>query len=119
MSLYQPATPYSDSIERPACRCGTHMMLDQIEAHADPELEKRTFACPKCGISIVLDRIEVYRVYILGEANFIGARELRCSTDGEAVERAKQLVDGHALEVWHRGIRIARIQRSGKVPRSH
>ena len=32
MSIFQPATPYSESIERPACdKCGTKMQLAMIE----------------------------------------------------------------------------------------
>lgn len=54
MSIYQPATPYSDSIKRPACpRCGTRMMLARITPVRDkPDHDKRSFECPKCGNEI-------------------------------------------------------------------
>jgi predicted RNA-binding Zn-ribbon protein involved in translation (DUF1610 family) len=49
MTIYQPATTYSAAIIRPSCpRCGTRMMLARIEP-AQPEHDKRTFECPKCG----------------------------------------------------------------------
>jgi hypothetical protein len=33
-------------------------------------------------------------------ASFIGYEPLVCRDDGEAVSKAKQLVDGHNVEVW-------------------
>jgi len=32
--------------------------------------------------------------------------ELFCESDDEAKERARQLVDGHAIELWDEGRRI-------------
>jgi C4-type Zn-finger protein len=51
MTIYQPATPYSNSITRPTCpRCGTKMMLSLIEPVPNrPDHDKRTFDCLKCG----------------------------------------------------------------------
>jgi ribosomal protein S27AE len=52
MTLYQPATPYSDSIERPQCsECGTTMLLARIEPDK-PDHDRRTFQCAKCGHSL-------------------------------------------------------------------
>jgi hypothetical protein len=49
MTIFQPATPYSNSIERPACsKCGTQMMLARIEPDK-PDHDKRTFECPSCN----------------------------------------------------------------------
>lgn len=49
MTLYKPATPYSDSIKRPPCaKCGEQMWLARIEPDL-PEHDKRSFECPKCG----------------------------------------------------------------------
>jgi ribosomal protein S27AE len=49
MTTYQPATPHSDSIVRPACsKCGTATRLFGIEADA-PGLELLSFECPACG----------------------------------------------------------------------
>ena len=49
MTKYQPATPHSDSIERPNCpKCGTKMRLFGIEAER-PGYELHSFECPKCN----------------------------------------------------------------------
>lgn len=49
MTIYQPATPYSDSITRPPCtKCGTKMLLSRIEPD-EPNHDKRTFECPSCN----------------------------------------------------------------------
>jgi transposase-like protein len=48
MTFYQPATPETDAIVRPACpRCGARMMLARIEPDS-PGHERRTFECPSC-----------------------------------------------------------------------
>jgi hypothetical protein len=42
-----------------------------------------------------------YRAYLVGnDGHFINVMEFRCPDDTEAVEQAKQLVDGHDVEVW-------------------
>ena len=42
-----------------------------------------------------------YRAYIVGQDDhFIGIQELVCGDDKEAVAEAKQLLDGHDIEVW-------------------
>jgi hypothetical protein len=42
-----------------------------------------------------------YRVYTVGlDRHFIGFEPLICRDDGEAVAKAKQLLDGHDIEVW-------------------
>ena len=49
-----------------------------------------------------------YRAYILGPDGHVKDRVDFFSTDDEAAkERAKQLVDGHDVELWHRDHRIA------------
>ena len=48
MTLYQPATPYSDAILRPPCsKCGTKMQLARIEPDM-PDHDRRTFECSNC-----------------------------------------------------------------------
>jgi hypothetical protein len=48
VTIYRPATPYSDSILRPACpKCGATMLLSHIEP-VKPDYDKRTFVCPMC-----------------------------------------------------------------------
>jgi DNA-directed RNA polymerase subunit RPC12/RpoP len=49
MTLFQPATPYSNSITRPPCsKCSTVMMLARIAPDA-PDHDKRSFECPNCN----------------------------------------------------------------------
>jgi hypothetical protein len=49
MTIYQPATSYSAAIVRPPCpTCGTRMLLVRIEPD-EPDHDKRTFECAKCG----------------------------------------------------------------------
>ena len=47
-AIFAPATPYSDSIDRPRCsECGTATVLVGIEPER-PGYELHTFQCPKC-----------------------------------------------------------------------
>lgn len=49
-----------------------------------------------------------YRVYILGSDNhFERSVALECADDGEAVQKAKQLVERHGVELWQRDRKIA------------
>jgi hypothetical protein len=53
MTTYEPATPHSDSIIRPACsKCGAAMQLfgieATIEATDDPAFDLYSFECPNC-----------------------------------------------------------------------
>jgi hypothetical protein len=42
-----------------------------------------------------------YRIYILGsDGRFLKFRDIICRDEGEAVAKAKRLVDDHDLEVW-------------------
>ena len=51
MTIFQPATPYSNSIIRPPCsKCGAKMLLSRIEPDK-PDHDKRTFDCPICNTS--------------------------------------------------------------------
>ena len=48
MTAYQPATPHSDLIKRPACpKCGTAMRLFGIEMKSRAD-ELHSFECPAC-----------------------------------------------------------------------
>jgi hypothetical protein len=43
-----------------------------------------------------------YRAYTVGvDGHFIGFEPLICRDDGEAIAKAKRLVDGHDIEVWN------------------
>jgi hypothetical protein len=49
-----------------------------------------------------------YRAYLLGsDDHFRKAVHLICSDDAEAIEKAKQLVDGHDVELWQLDRKIA------------
>jgi hypothetical protein len=42
-----------------------------------------------------------YRAYTVGlDGHFIGHRGFVCGNDNDAVEWAKQLIDGHDIELW-------------------
>jgi hypothetical protein len=52
-----------------------------------------------------------YRVYVIGiDGRFIRSIDLSCADDSAAIESAKQLIDGHDLELWQRDRRIARFE---------
>jgi hypothetical protein len=45
--------------------------------------------------------MQEYRAYIMGPDGHVHKRvDLRCSDESEAIVRAKQLVDGHDVELW-------------------
>ena len=48
--------------------------------------------------------MEGYRAYILGPDGVVQNRiDLSCDNDAEATRLAKQLVDGHDVELWQLG----------------
>jgi hypothetical protein len=54
-----------------------------------------------------------YRAYIVGkDGHFENAVDLMCAEEAEAVERARQLVDGHDVELWQGARMITRFERS-------
>ena len=54
-----------------------------------------------------------YRLYLLDQDNHITGvpKVLACDSDEDAVERAKQIVDGHDVEVWQ-GSRLITVIKS-------
>jgi hypothetical protein len=49
-----------------------------------------------------------YRAYILDSSgNFCDVVRLECADDNEAMGQAKQLVDGHDVELWQRARKVA------------
>jgi hypothetical protein len=49
-----------------------------------------------------------YRAYVIGPDGLIQSRiELTCINDDDVLEQAKQLVDGHDVELWQFGRKIA------------
>jgi hypothetical protein len=52
-----------------------------------------------------------YRAYIVGcDDHFIEAVNLDCDNDTAAVEYAKQLVSGHAVEVWQEARLVTKLE---------
>jgi hypothetical protein len=49
-----------------------------------------------------------YRAYLLGPDDRIQSRvELICESEEDAKEQARQLVDGHDVELWHGDRKVA------------
>jgi hypothetical protein len=60
-----------------------------------------------------------YRAYILASDGRIAkAIELDCPDDEAAKEAAKQLVDGHDVELWQRARKIETFQHKPRLGRS-
>jgi hypothetical protein len=57
-----------------------------------------------------------YRAYVIGsDGHFYRAVPLDCADDAEAVERTKQLLDGHDIELWQFDRKVVRFDH--KLPR--
>jgi hypothetical protein len=53
-----------------------------------------------------------YRAYIIGsDGEFQESVPLDCANDNVAMMKAKQLVDGHHVELWQRTRKTARFER--------
>jgi hypothetical protein len=56
-----------------------------------------------------------YRAYIMTDDNhIISAINLECPDDNAAKERAKQFVDGHDVELWQLGRKVATFKHKPK-----
>ena len=54
-----------------------------------------------------------YRAYLINEDNCVASyRPIEAATDEQALEAAKQLVDGHDVEVWLLDREIGRLKRN-------
>lgn len=57
-----------------------------------------------------MGRMAEYRAYIIGDdGHFISFRAFVCDTDDDATVWAKQLVDGHDIELWNGERRVIRL----------
>ena len=57
-----------------------------------------------------------YRAHIIRtDGQFLGALKLICSDDASAKEYAKQLVDGHDIELWQGERRIERFNHTNRI----
>jgi hypothetical protein len=53
-----------------------------------------------------------YRAYFLDESgHIVKARDLVLKDDAEAISVAKQLINGHDVEVWERDRKVASLKR--------
>jgi hypothetical protein len=49
-----------------------------------------------------------YRAYLIGsDGHFYNAVPLKCTNDDEAIEKARQLLDGHDVELWQLDRKVA------------
>jgi hypothetical protein len=56
-----------------------------------------------------------YSAYLVGsDGHFYQAVHLICADDAEAIETAKQLAEGHDVELWQRGRKIATFHHTPK-----
>jgi hypothetical protein len=56
-----------------------------------------------------------YRAYIVGsDGHFSDFQVIECSDDN-AIEQARQLVDGYDVELWQRARKIATFSRKPKI----
>lgn len=52
--------------------------------------------------------LQHYRVYVVGlDGQFIKSVDLSCADDSAAIEFAKQLIDGHDIELWQQDRKLA------------
>jgi hypothetical protein len=55
--------------------------------------------------------VQEYRVFVMGpDGHVIDRIDLVCATEEDAIERARQVVDGHAVELWRGSRRIERFE---------
>ena len=58
--------------------------------------------------------MQEYRAYIMGPDGHVQKRvDLRCNDEDEAIELAKQLVDGHDVELWQLDRQIRTLKADG------
>jgi hypothetical protein len=70
-------------------------------------------ASQRCVATFGLMPVQEYRAYTVGiDGHFIGFEPLVCRDDGEAVAKAKRLVDGHDIEVWNGERLVVRLKSS-------
>ncbi|RZN10888.1 hypothetical protein CWO91_11270 [Bradyrhizobium genosp. SA-3] len=56
---------------------------------------------PEATLGTSMETLIDYHAYTIGDEGHINMRiDLRCESDAAARERARRLVDGHAVELW-------------------
>jgi hypothetical protein len=57
-----------------------------------------------------------YRAYIVGsDGHFSDFRVIECADDDEAMEQARQLVEGHDIHLWQRARKIATFKHKPRI----
>ena len=57
-----------------------------------------------------------YRAYLIGlDGRIFSAVVLDCKDDAEAIKKAKQLVDGHDIELWQLTRKIATFKQKPNI----
>ena len=60
-----------------------------------------------------------YRVLILGPyRHILEAKDIECESDEEAISQARQLIDGHDIELWNHGRFLVWFPRRKEAARS-
>ena len=58
-----------------------------------------------------------YRAYVVGsDGHFINVVALECGDNAEAVEHAKQVVNGHDVELWQGARKVATLPHKTDTP---
>jgi len=58
-----------------------------------------------------------YRAYIVGhDGHFLRSVDLVCPDDETAKQYAQQLIDGHDIELWQQGRKIADLKKTPDQP---
>jgi hypothetical protein len=58
------------------------------------------------------DAMTHYRAYIIGkDGKFVGAQDLDCESDEDAIKAAKPLVNGSDVEIWQTNRRVAQLRK--------
>jgi hypothetical protein len=61
-------------------------------------------------------QVRHYRAYVIGrDGHFIKSIDLSCADHSAAVESAKQLIDGHDIELWQGDRKIAKFDGNPKM----
>jgi hypothetical protein len=56
-------------------------------------------------------RVQDYRVYVIGpDGHIIDRIDLVCAAEEDAIERARQVIDHHVIELWQGSRRIERFE---------
>jgi hypothetical protein len=107
-------------VHRPLCpKCQKRMTTTAV-SDGPAGFELRRFECLKCTVietrTPASDPLKSDALLCIGQnGHFIRPIDLRCADDSAAIEFAKQLIDGHALELWQRDRHYSAVWRQAGV----